>query len=665
MGSDRGKRLLTLFLQQHELHQELKTFNRHDPGWVRIKKDLQASSNELGALLSDNETTIQQWNKARKSACAEGVDRVDLSGERLTRKELGTINLSDAILYKTDFSGASLHGAQFCNVDLTKTKGLRATALRGTDLSGAILPERLDFDVAYSGNAARVARNTFFYLILANVLAFLSCRSIGDEDFFRQSFLMVLPFLKTSTSIDVFFWVTPFLIGIYYLYFLAYLDTLIEEYVRLPRYFASGRHVTRQIYPWLFNDFILWSMNMISRSDGFSHRRNGLIFIFSWFPAPLVLGYLWWVYLKLHHWLAYVHAGCFAFCIFVGVYYFLKARRDLALPNDTRRTRHFFSSRGWFWVVVVDVTSLIFLFTFFIVHGSSEPKSLMRYRHLDLAEIKLLEKEQVKGRKNKIQNMNFLNAKKAMLQGFDFSGVHIQDGKMNEAHLENADLSGAWLNRTHFHDAHLDGADMNGAHLEEAELIRTSLKNVILEGAHLNGAVLVNTDLTQANLRNSHLTDSTFRPVSLEDRTFLMEGADFSGADFSGVALAGIDFSMVKNMSKVDMTGAILTNSCFNNQILDGAVFDIAQLDGALLDGAKMIGVSLIGASLNDVFLDRANLTNADLDGLRDWENASFQNANLFQVKNPPPGFLAFARQCGAVELDAQQWAEHRKVLKE
>jgi hypothetical protein len=140
-----------------------------------------------------------------------------------------------------------------------------------------------------------------------------------------------------------------------------------------------------------------------------------------------------------------------------------------------------------------------------------------------------------------------------------------------------------------------------------------------LVGVDLSGAFLQNVHLEHAPLLRSNFSDADLRD------------ANFNSADFSD---------------------ANLRSANFRESHLQGATFQRADLEDADLTDADLSGADLSGAALAD-----ADLTNANLANFR-WRNiASLKNTNLFGVKNPPEGFVAWAKQHGAVQTqsDASQ----------
>ncbi len=139
-------------------------------------------------------------------------------------------------------------------------------------------------------------------------------------------------------------------------------------------------------------------------------------------------------------------------------------------------------------------------------------------------------------------------------------------------------------------------------------------------------------------------------------------GIDASGASLQGIALPN------GSLSRCDLHASDLRNSNFRNASLSFCNLQNANFRSANLASSRMDDVALQGADLHGATLDGATLAHADLSGvdlreahLRDvaWgEIASLRLANLWGVRNAPPGFVNFALEHDAVSLESDaQWA--------
>ena len=152
-----------------------------------------------------------------------------------------------------------------------------------------------------------------------------------------------------------------------------------------------------------------------------------------------------------------------------------------------------------------------------------------------------------------------------------------------------------------------------------------------------------------------------------------------------GVSLARI------NLSHAVLMRAQLSGASLNQAVMDSAFLNGADLSNSFLSGASLTYTSLITADLTDAWLNRANLTDtrlvranltgakmwrarlagayfsnanltrAELSGLVQWrEVTSLDRANVWQVTDPPEGFLQWAiSSMGAVCMaDTTQWRQ-------
>jgi hypothetical protein len=148
--------------------------------------------------------------------------------------------------------------------------------------------------------------------------------------------------------------------------------------------------------------------------------------------------------------------------------------------------------------------------------------------------------------------------------------------------------------------------------LEELNADRVPLVGVDAQGAFLMGLRLERAPLARANFSAADLRDCHLRRADLSFAT--LAGANFRGCDLEEINLENAD------LSDADLNGADLAK---------------ARLDGA---------------NLNNADLQEANLADARWRGIRD-----IKNANIVNVGNPPPDFLAWAASHGAASAPSKQ----------
>jgi uncharacterized protein YjbI with pentapeptide repeats len=92
-----------------------------------------------------------------------------------------------------------------------------------------------------------------------------------------------------------------------------------------------------------------------------------------------------------------------------------------------------------------------------------------------------------------------------------------------------------------------------------------------------------------------------------------------------------------------------------------------ADLQSANLQDADLFGADLRQADLTGAHLAKADLRNADLQGAKWQKIADAKLANVFGIKNAPPGFSDWAVKMGAVsvESDVEWLAKVKGILVE
>jgi len=145
-----------------------------------------------------------------------------------------------------------------------------------------------------------------------------------------------------------------------------------------------------------------------------------------------------------------------------------------------------------------------------------------------------------------------------------------------------------------------------------------------LQELNRDGVPLVGVDVSRAFLQNAHL-----------------EKARLLRSNFSHADLRDANFNFA------DFSDAHLLNANFRGSQLRGASFQGAHLEDADLTGADLTGADLSGATLTD-----ADLSNTSLSNLNWRDLHSVKNANIYGVKDAPDGFIAWAKQHGAVQTE-------------
>jgi uncharacterized protein YjbI with pentapeptide repeats len=134
-------------------------------------------------------------------------------------------------------------------------------------------------------------------------------------------------------------------------------------------------------------------------------------------------------------------------------------------------------------------------------------------------------------------------------------------------------------------------------------------------------------------------------------------GVDVSDAFLQEIDLGGADL-LRANFRGADVRGGKFTKSRLEFADLSSANFRGADFQKADLRKATFGDADLNGANLRESDLEGANLSKADLrtTDLRDckWEKISdIKLANIFEIKNAPPGFEKWALEHGAVSVES------------
>lgn len=148
------------------------------------------------------------------------------------------------------------------------------------------------------------------------------------------------------------------------------------------------------------------------------------------------------------------------------------------------------------------------------------------------------------------------------------------------------------------------------------------------------------------------------------------DGVPLVGVDVSGAFLQGVHLGKARllrsNFSDADVRNGDFKSADLQDSTLHSANFrqsalQRASLIGAQIDDADFQGADLSGADLSGVVLDNTDLRFVRFDHTI-WNNIhSIKGANLYGVKNLPPGFLEWALKEGAVQMQTdEQWQGSR-----
>jgi uncharacterized protein YjbI with pentapeptide repeats len=146
-----------------------------------------------------------------------------------------------------------------------------------------------------------------------------------------------------------------------------------------------------------------------------------------------------------------------------------------------------------------------------------------------------------------------------------------------------------------------------------------------LEELHQDGVPLVGVDLSDAFLQSVDLN-----------------GANLLRANFHSANIADSSF-----------VGSLLVSADLTLTNLRHANLEKADLHNANLEDADLFGADLGQADLTGARLAKADLRHTDFQDAKWQEIAEMKLANVFGVKNAPPGFLEWAARMGAVSVES------------
>ena len=199
--------------------------------------------------------------------------------------------------------------------------------------------------------------------------------------------------------------------------------------------------------------------------------------------------------------------------------------------------------------------------------------------------------------------------RRAVLAGYDLSGLDLIGGDMSNADCTGSSFFGASLCRSKFDSATLFACDFRQANMEDVSMMHADLR-----GCYFAGAIMAGANLFEADLRpGAHVTRDKagdLHAVAPQELPGAVSAAGFTGADLTNASLTGAiamktDFSdavmrgckLVRahirganftgsNLQGADFAQADTRDACFRGAVIAGATFEYANMAGADLQGA-------------------------------------------------------------------------------
>lgn len=536
-------------------------------------------------------------------------------------------NLSSAGFPDVNFSGFDLSGVNFTRAVLSEAVELSEEQLGGADLTGAQLPKGIgSFKEGLSRveETAKTLEKIQFSLLAACLYTLLTIATRTDAQLLTNTMTAKLPIVQTEIKIIGFYFVAPFLLFGFYLYFHLYLQRLWEMMAALPARFPDGTTLDEKSYPRPLSGIVRVTVPLLRRDFPPLSALPALgIFMVVWGAVPFTLWGLCWTYLPRHDWgLLIILILYFAVSVvFAGesltVAWATLRRKNTLRPSESGR---FPTSRSLILLVLCFVLIMGFFSVKFYCNKPYQFSNGTDCRNFEYSLPNLryvlgyiwycpatanFNREEVSTKPpgwstfaealtpdetvdNPLQTRreSFDNALKKHLE-------HVKEAPLDSANLLYARATGAFLAK-----ANLQGADLTEANLQEADLRGSTLSN-----AKLKGSILIWAQLQGADLR----------------------GADFHNAFLEGTNFIGCKASIFNKCNKGCLTPTNFSKSVEADVPLHPNLHS-AKFWGADLKGANFQNADLSDASLAETDLQEANFTGANL------QNANLRNAQLGQI---------------------------------
>ncbi len=300
-----------------------------------------------------------------------------------------------------------------------------------------------------------------------------------------------------------------------------------------------------------------------------------------------------------------------------------------------------------------------------------------------------------------------INLKNAILRGANLSnadlpfsnlsGADLQKTNLSETDLSGANLSRANLSGSNLRNSNLNGSNLTGANLDRTDLSGANLSNLLEEDIKRFPIVEHRKDISVngeppviTGVRILDYLDYKV-PFYKEDSKQEFKGANLSSANLSyanlsGAFLGGANLQRTQlkkailnstnlngvNLSFANLYGADLRNAFMHKAYMPNAIFDSAILIGAdfmesylpnssfidanlcdtLFIAANLSSANFSGANLYGIDFGKAYLSNAILKNIKNWQSIkNIANANIYNVIDPPEGFIKWAKEHGAVSI--------------
>ena len=579
------------------------------------------SQQEVDAILSNHWIWIETDGVSGTCADFRNLDLAgfDLSAQQLCRADFSGADLSGADCSRADLTAvamanAILRGAKFREADLTGAVGMTSYQIARCDITGTKLPDNIkDLDqLKVVHEVSELAQRHFTGIVLACGYCLLTIATTRDSRLYANDESVMLPIIKSSLPLFLFFWFAPAVLLVYFVYFHICLQRLWEGVVALPARFPDGVDVYEKTNRWMLNGPVRWSLGqthgmqpMLMRSQIFAS------FGLAYWLVPATIGLITFRYAAKHDWpvTAMLHCAIFGLAAGTALYMEMLAIRTLkSKPNATSRSRVVaFGS-------VAAVTLLLCLYVatvrlpYYETHVNfREADVSSKPKNWDAISAKLSQIMSDKDRRDEARTL--LHS----ARGVRLSGAHFEWVRAFGAFLVNSDLSAANLSHGDLFKADLRGAKLEDAVMTDAWLYEANFQMSDLRGAKLSHSDGRYADFRGADIFQTNLSHSDLRYAQFEETKVAgdLQDSCLQHAHMKDAILA------YGNLERADLDSTDLRGAHLNYTLAMKAILSNANLADADLSDANLTGADLRWANLSRAKIDRAFLQGADLRDLR------------------------------------------------
>ena len=583
-----------------------------------LTKAVMTNANLSGAILTGAELVEANLINAKLAGA-------NLDTAKLNRAQMEGCDLSEATLEKANLSGAHLLNAEFKNADLQDAKlqestGLRIGRFAGTNLSGAALPDYIDFKHGLDQvqKIAEKAGKLFTAMVLGCVYALLTIAATTDARLLTDSSSSPLPIIQTQVPISWFYWVGPLILSAIYLWFQLYLQEMWRTLAGLPAIFPDGKALDEKSFPWLLTGIVRPHSKLLRGTrPALSRVKIGISILLAWWAVPGTLFCFWLRYLPKHDWSGtFFHIGVITLSILVAKNLYSLATKTLSgvdvrpfvLSKAIKQPQYYVTDAlivlCGFMLYFISYEAIEAIPAHFYgfrpsISASSEVPSLRSGKYHTAIGIENPWQTAIPRLFELIGYETFANMVNAevSLKPLTWKGEIelVQGARLYRANLNYALADGAFLVK----------ADLGRAVLRRASLRKADLRDARLELSNISDANLVEanlekSNLTMANLQNAMLANANLKDTSLVDTNLkdaVLWGANLTNADLRKADLEGVSFHdpwyYIATIATNNALQDVLRMFPLATGIGGPTTFRGANLKWARLKNARLEGVDL------------------------------------------------------------------------